>query len=114
MYAGDHVNAAANLLWAFSNCASSSPRNKRRILLYLVPLRMLLVRLRLAVQHAQSLSLCLTTDYCRYSYSKINIQYSIHIVSDVLELHSQGVMPRVELLRAYDLDQFVDLVRAVR
>ena len=88
MYAGDHVNAAANLLWAFSNCASSSPRNKRRILLYLVPLRMLLVR----PAHALFLSLCLMPDCYLYSIVyPYNIQYA---VIDVLELHLQGVMPR--------------------
>lgn len=64
MYAGDHVNAAANLLWAFTNCASASARNKRRILLYLVPLRMLLVRLHFSYSFYVLVYLYWTADLC--------------------------------------------------
>ena len=40
---GDYKQAAEQLSWAFSHCPCFARKNKRRILLYLIPLRILLV-----------------------------------------------------------------------
>lgn len=79
------------LSYSFHHCHRSSQKNKRMILIYLLPVKMLLVR---------------NSDWLQ---NDTEIRFK-----PACCCFSQGHMPTHQLLRKYDLLQFADVTKGVR
>lgn len=97
MYIYFYFVAEDFLSYSFHHCHRSSQKNKRMILIYLLPVKMLLVRISSSVSHIKPISIQFRSRYDRRFL-----------------LAFQGHMPTHQLLRKYDLMQFADVRKAVR
>ena len=87
------VVAEEYLSFAFAHCHRQSKKNKRMILIYLIPVKMLLV--------------------CSVHTFSFVLTWSLSVQS-LAVFPLQGTMPKDDVLHKYNLMEFADVTQAVR